>query len=98
MKAPKLRLLLNIPIAISQPMTESDATRLCLIYCVEALRLFFRGRSQVYVSGSLFIYYQEGQPNKSVSPDVFVVFGDCLIFFLFSLKWVFNPPIAPSHP
>ena len=56
-------------------MTESDATRLCLIYCVEALQLFFRGRSQVYVSGKLFVYYQEGQPSKSVSPDVFVVFG-----------------------
>lgn len=63
------------PDSDGQPMTESDATRIYLIYCVEALRLFFRGRSQVYVSGNLFIYYQEGQPNKSVSPDVFVVFG-----------------------
>jgi Uma2 family endonuclease len=63
------------PDSDGQPMTESDATRIYLIYCVEALRLFFQGRSQVYVSGNLFIYYQEGQTNKSVSPDVFVVFG-----------------------
>jgi Uma2 family endonuclease len=66
---------IEYPESDGQPMSESDATRLYLIYCVEALRLFFRGRSQVYVSGNLFIYYQEGQPSKSVSPDVFVVFG-----------------------
>ncbi|MCU0567714.1 MAG: Uma2 family endonuclease [Oculatellaceae cyanobacterium Prado106] len=56
-------------------MTESDATRNYLVYCVEALRLFFQGRSQVYVSGNLFIYYEEGNPRKNISPDVFVVFG-----------------------
>lgn len=56
-------------------MSESDATRHYLVYCVEALRLFFKSRSQVYASGNLFIYYQEGQPSKSMSPDVFVIFG-----------------------
>jgi Uma2 family endonuclease len=63
------------PESDGQPMTESDATRNYLVYCVEALRLYFQGRSQVYVSGNLFIYYQEGQTSKSISPDVFVVFG-----------------------
>lgn len=57
------------------PMTESDATRNYLIYCVEALRLFFQSRPRIYVSGNLFIYYQEFQPEKKLSPDVFVVFG-----------------------
>jgi Uma2 family endonuclease len=66
---------IEYPESDGQPMTESDATRNYLVYCVEALRLFFRGRSQVYVSGNLFIYYQEGQTSKSISPDVFVVFG-----------------------
>jgi Uma2 family endonuclease len=63
------------PESDGQPMTESDATRNYLVYCVEALRLFFQGRSQVYVSGNLFIYYEEGKPEKNLSPDVFVVFG-----------------------
>lgn len=58
-----------------QPMTESDATRNYLIYCVEALRLFFQSHPRVYVSGNLFVYYEEGQPEKKLSPDVFVVFG-----------------------
>jgi Uma2 family endonuclease len=57
------------------PMTESDATRDYLLYCVEVLRLYFQSRRRVYVSGNLFIYYQEGQPRVSISPDVFVIFG-----------------------
>lgn len=56
-------------------MTESDATRTYLIYAVAALRAFFQGRPQVYVSGNLFIYYQEGDSSKHLSPDVFVIFG-----------------------
>lgn len=29
----------------------------------------------MYVSGNLFIYYEEGNPQAVMSPDVFVVFG-----------------------
>ncbi|HIK45429.1 MAG TPA: Uma2 family endonuclease, partial [Leptolyngbyaceae cyanobacterium M65_K2018_010] len=58
-----------------QPMTESDATRDYLLYCVEVLQLYFKGRPNVYVSGNLFIYYEEGNPKASISPDVFVIFG-----------------------
>lgn len=61
--------------ADGQPMTESDATRDYLIYCIEVLRLFFYSRRNIYVSGNLFLYYQEGNPKAVVSPDVFVVFG-----------------------
>jgi Uma2 family endonuclease len=58
-----------------QPMTESDPTRDYLIYAVAVLRQYFESRHQVYVSGNLFIYYREGDPQGVVSPDVFVVFG-----------------------
>jgi Uma2 family endonuclease len=58
-----------------QPMSESDATRDYLIYCVEALRLYFQSRRNIYVSGNLFIYYEEGNNQASISPDVFVIFG-----------------------
>jgi Uma2 family endonuclease len=67
--------LIEYPESDGQPMSESDATRNYLIYCVEALRLFFQSRPQVYVSGNLFIYYEEGQTQQNISPDVFVVFG-----------------------
>lgn len=69
------RTLIHYPESDGQPMTESDPTRDYLTYCVEALNLFFQGRSQIYVSGNLFIYYEEGNPRAVVSPDVFVIFG-----------------------
>ena len=67
--------LIHYPESDGQPMTESDPTRDYLVYCVEALELFFRSRHQVYVSGNLFIYYEEGNPEATIAPDVFVVFG-----------------------
>ncbi len=63
------------PDSDGQPMTESDATRDSLLYCIEVLRLHFKGRSNVYVSGNLFIYYEEGNPRAVLSPDLFVIFG-----------------------
>ena len=63
------------PDSDGQPMAESDATRDYLLYCVEVLRLYFKSRPNVYVSGNLFIYYEQGNPKASISPDVFVIFG-----------------------
>jgi Putative restriction endonuclease len=57
------------------PMAESDATRDYLIYSVEALDSYFQNRLDVYVSGNLFIYYEQGNPKAVVAPDVFVVLG-----------------------
>lgn len=57
------------------PMAESDATRDYLIYSVEALDSYFQNHPDVYVSGNLFIYYEQGNPKAVVAPDVFVVFG-----------------------
>ena len=37
--------------------------------------LHCRDRPDVYVSGDLLIYYEEGNPRVSVAPDTFVVFG-----------------------
>jgi len=63
------------PESDGQPMTESDATRDYLTYCVEVLRLYFQSRQSIYVSGNLFIYYEEGNSKAVISPDVFVIFG-----------------------
>ena len=56
-------------------MAETDHQRTPLTYAVDALRLHFRDRPDVYVSGNLFMYYQEGNPRAVVAPDVFVVLG-----------------------
>jgi Uma2 family endonuclease len=63
------------PESDGQPMAESDATRDYLIYCVSVLENYFQSRQDVYISGNSFIYYEEGNPKKVISPDVFVVFG-----------------------
>ena len=56
-------------------MAEGDAARDDLIYGTESLKLHFQHRSDVYVSGNLFVYYERGNPKAVVAPDVFVVFG-----------------------
>jgi Uma2 family endonuclease len=58
-----------------EPMAESDSQRKPLTYLVEALDLHFQPQSDIYVSGNLLIYYAEGDPTRSLAPDVFVAFG-----------------------
>ncbi|NER52696.1 MAG: Uma2 family endonuclease [Symploca sp. SIO1A3] len=57
------------------PMAESDPARDYLVYGVEALKLYFQNRKDVYVSGNLWLSYEQGVPDAVVCPDVFVVFG-----------------------
>ena len=57
------------------PMAETDAQAIPLIYAVAGLRDYFRRYPDVYVSGNLLIYYEEGNVKASVAPDTFVVFG-----------------------
>ncbi|MCY4077016.1 MAG: Uma2 family endonuclease [Acidobacteria bacterium] len=45
------------------------------MYGIGARARHFKGRRDVYVSGDLLIYYEEGNPRVSIAPDVFVVFG-----------------------
>ena len=63
------------PSSDGRPMAENDAQRAAIMYAIGALDLWFADRPDVYVSGDLLIYYEEGNPRKSVAPDAFVVFG-----------------------
>ena len=56
-------------------MAESDQTREYLVYATKVLSVFFEHRVDVYPSGNLFIYYEQGNPEAVVAPDVFVVVG-----------------------
>ena len=56
-------------------MAENDAQRNAIMYGISALTRHFKDRRDVYVSGDLLIYYEEGNPRVSIAPDVFVVFG-----------------------
>jgi Uma2 family endonuclease len=68
-------IIIDYPEEDGLPMAESDQTREYLVYATKVLNLFFQNRSDVYTSGNLFIYYEEGNPRAVVAPDVFVVFG-----------------------
>ncbi len=66
---------INYPSSDGLPMAESDYQRKYLTYAVETLGVYFRDRDDVYVSGNMFIYYEEGNRRAVVAPDVFVVIG-----------------------
>ena len=65
----------HYPSSDGRPMAESDSQRIPLTYAVDRLRHHFRDRRDVYVSGNLLLYYEEGNPKARVAPDVFVVLG-----------------------
>jgi Uma2 family endonuclease len=58
-----------------KPMAETDTHARLMIDLRFALDQFFRDDPDVYVSGNLLIYYEQGNPKKRVAPDVFVVRG-----------------------
>jgi Uma2 family endonuclease len=56
-------------------MPEGDIQRRNLSYATEALKLWFDKEENVYVSGNLFIRFEQDLAEKRVAPDIFVVFG-----------------------
>jgi Uma2 family endonuclease len=65
----------HYPESDGKPMGETDRHAREMMDKRSALEDHFRDRTDVYVSGNLLLYYVEGDPRRSVSPDVFVVPG-----------------------
>ena len=59
----------------SRTESRCDFQRHYLLYAVDVLGQHFRAQPDVYVSGNLLLYYEEGNPRAVVAPDVFVVKG-----------------------
>lgn len=55
-----------------KPMAESDLHREIMFTIIHLLQRHFAGQ-RVYVSGNLLLYYEQGNPRKSVAPDCFIV-------------------------
>lgn len=66
---------IDYPDSDGLPMAESESQFWPILYVGAALDCYFQARDDVYVVGNLMLYYQEGDPGKSVSPDLMVVFG-----------------------
>ena len=69
------RIPVEYPESNGEPVAESDFQRHYLLYAVDVLGQHFRAQPDVYVSGNLLLYYEEGNPRAVVAPDVFVVKG-----------------------
>ena len=63
------------PSSDDKPMDENDAQRDAVMYAIGILENRYAHRADVYVSGDLLVYYEEGNPRASVVPNAFVVFG-----------------------
>lgn len=75
MSAFPLRNEVEYPSSDGKPMAETDLHRDEMVYVIEGLRSHFRDAPDVYVSGNILLYYIEGDPRSSVSPDVLVAKG-----------------------
>ncbi|RKU31610.1 Uma2 family endonuclease [Candidatus Poribacteria bacterium] len=62
------------PESDGKPMAETEVHRDLMIDFIQILKDYFINED-VCVSGNMFMYYEEGDPKKSVAPDVFVVCG-----------------------
>ena len=63
------------PESDGKPMGETDVHRERMNYLIETLKVHFQSRSDVYVTGNIMFYYEEGEPTEVISPDVMVCFG-----------------------
>ena len=63
------------PESDGEPMAETPKHQQVMIDCMDTLRRHFRGVPDVFIGGNMFLYYEEGNPRKNISPDVFMVYG-----------------------
>ena len=63
------------PSSDGQPVAETEIHLLLILNTVASLRHFFRRWHDIYVGGTLFLYYQKGDATKRRAPDIMVVKG-----------------------
>ena len=63
------------PTRDGEPLGETDLHRQITADLIAVLMAKYQDDPDVYVSGNNFLYYEQGKPEKVVSPDCYVVFG-----------------------
>jgi Uma2 family endonuclease len=66
---------IDYPTSDGRPMAETDVHRQDMMDLIETLQDRYADDPDVYVSGNLLLFYEEGARRKHVSPDVFLVRG-----------------------
>lgn len=62
---------IDYPTSDGRPMGETDLHRRIMADIIERLTRHFAGQN-VYVSGNILLFYEQGSPRRHVSPDVLV--------------------------
>lgn len=63
------------PDSNGEPMADTDAQYQAIVDTRFGLEQYYRDESHIYIGADLLVYYEKGDPTKSVAPDVFVSFG-----------------------
>ena len=63
------------PESDGKPMAETERHFRELLKTFNRIENHFAHFPDVYVLGDMMMYYEEGNPRKSISPDIFVAFG-----------------------
>lgn len=63
------------PDSDGKPMGETPLHVLNISYTLLILQSYFENDPLVFVAGNMFVYYEQGNRNRHVSPDLFVVRG-----------------------
>ncbi|MBX9583947.1 MAG: Uma2 family endonuclease [Gemmataceae bacterium] len=63
------------PSSDGKPMAESDLHRHQMARAIETIQGWFADRTDVYVTGNLLVYFEEGNPRRCRAPDLMVVLG-----------------------
>ena len=63
------------PDSDGRPMAENDQQYRTIVDTRFALEEYYRDNRMVYVGADMLVYFERGDPTKSVAPDVFVSLG-----------------------
>jgi Uma2 family endonuclease len=74
-RKPKPKRTIEYPTSDGKPMAETDIHRDDMGDLIATLNDFFAAEPDVYISGNLLLFYEEGNRHKHVAPDVFLVRG-----------------------
>ncbi len=66
---------IEYPEGDGEPMAESDHQLFSMLYVIACLQHHFANNPNIYVSGNILFYYEKGNPEAVVAPDVLVVLG-----------------------
>ncbi|HET6884536.1 MAG TPA: Uma2 family endonuclease [Pirellulales bacterium] len=66
---------IHYPTRDGRPMAETPVHGDAMIHLDQVLRRWFADEPNVYIGRNMMLYYEEGDPRKHVSPDVFLTIG-----------------------